>query len=576
MNKQDNNTNGGFPPLRWGEIMRHDFPASIVVFLVALPLCMGIAIASGLPPAAGLITGIIGGLVVGSIAGAPLQVSGPAAGLTVMVFEIVQRSGVEVLAVAIVIAGGVQITAGLLGFGQWFRAVSPAVIRGMLSGIGVLILASQFHVMVDDSPRETGLRNLLSIPEAVWKGVVPIAESTHHWAAMVGLITIAIIIFWKPIAPRRLSVLPAPLVAIVFATAFASLTHAPVSRISLPDNLLTAIRWPTGPQLLGILDGQILLAGLALAFVASAETLLCATAVDQMHRGPRTRYDRELVAQGVGNTLCGVLGALPMTGVIVRSTANVHAGARTRMSTILHGAWLVVFVFAFPSVLRMVPTASLAAILVYTGAKLIDWRAVRDLREYGRGEAAIFIATVSTIVIADLLTGVLVGVAISVLKLLYTFSHLEIKLEDKFPQNRTILHLRGAATFIRLPKMAAVLDSVRPGAELHVQFERLDYIDHACLDLLMNWQKQHEASGGRLVIDWNYLTAKLHREEMLGSGQLQLVAVPETAMQDAAASRKDDREAVRVEKRTHDVPDDLIRDRSMETEMQAVDSTPRP
>src|SRR5687767_13563207 len=184
----------------------HDFLASIVVFLVALPLCMGVAIASGMPPAAGLITGVIGGIVVGSIAGSPLQVSGPAAGLTVLVYQIVkdERLGLPMLGVVVLGAGALQLAAGLARFGQWFRAVSPAVIQGMLAGIGVLILASQFHVMVDDKPRENGLANLLSIPEAVWKGVTPSEDTTHQEAAWAGILTIAVILLWKPLAPKRL------------------------------------------------------------------------------------------------------------------------------------------------------------------------------------------------------------------------------------------------------------------------------------------------------------------------------------------------------------------------------------
>ncbi len=486
-------------------LFKSDFLASVVVFLVALPLCMGISIASGVGPAAGLITGIIGGLVVGSVSGSPLQVSGPAAGLTVMVYEIIQRDGLAALGPIVLLAGAVQIVAGILGFGQWFRAVSPAVIKGMLAGIGVLIFGSQFHVMVDDAPRGSGLQNLIYIPEAILKGVVPNDDSTHHWAAMSGLLTILIMIMWKPLVPRKLKMIPAPLVAVSFATVIAWAMSWPVIRIDLPDQLFTEISLPAGDQLARLLNGEIMLAALALAFVASAETLLCATAVDQMHTGVRTRYDRELMAQGGGNMLCGLLGALPMTGVIVRSSANIEAGGKTRMSAIMHGAWLLLFILFLSSVLRLIPTSSLAAMLVYTGYKLVDIKSLRRLSDYGRGEVAIYIATVVMIVVSGLLTGVLVGVALSVAKLLYAFTHLELKLTDVPDENRTELRLRGAATFIRLPAIAVELGKVRPSTELHVRFENLTYIDHACLDLLMNWEKQHEATGGRLIVDWDDL-----------------------------------------------------------------------
>jgi MFS superfamily sulfate permease-like transporter len=230
-----------------------------------------------------------------------------------------------------------------------------------------------------------------------------------------------------------------------------------------------------------------------------------------MHQGPRTKYDRELAAQGIGNVICGMLGALPMTGVIVRSAANIDAGARSRASTILHGFWLLVFVSVFPFILRWIPTASLAAILVYTGIKLINFKAIKMLWQAGKSEVLIYSITVATIVIEDLLTGVLVGIGLCILKLAYTFSHLSIRLESQPDLNRSVLYLEGTATFIRLPKLAAALEDVPPNTELHVHFEQLNYIDHACLDLLLNWEKQHESTGGSLVIDWESLTARFRQ-----------------------------------------------------------------
>ena len=499
-------------PAEPGGSVRNDILASIVVFLVALPLCMGIAIASGAPPdraaAVGIITGIVGGLVVGFLGGSPLQVSGPAAGLTVLVFELGRQYGWGVVGVVVFLAGAAQLAAGLLKLGQWFRAVSPAVIHGMLAGIGVLIFASQFHIMVDDEPRSNGLENLLSIPEAIAKGVKPTGDLSHDDAARIGLLTIALVVLWRPLVPKVLKVVPATLVAVVAATALTAGLGLPIKQVQIPDNLTDALQLPTA-AVLERLPGWLTLLGAAasLAFIASAETLLCATAVDQLHKGPRTRYDRELAAQGVGNLICGLLGALPMTGVIVRSATNVEAGARSRLSAILHGAWLLLFVVLLPYLLRLIPTAALAAILVYTGYKLISVKAIRTLWGYGKSEVAIYAATVAVIVGKDLLTGVLVGIGLSLAKLLYTFSHLAVRLESAPGEGRTVLYLEGAATFIRLPKLAATLEAVPPNTELHVHFEELTYIDHACLDLLMNWGRQHEAAGGRLVVDWESLTA---------------------------------------------------------------------
>ena len=657
-NEQNTSTDGRKSTTQTGQAtsnllgsFRQDAPASVVVFLVALPLCMGIAIASGVPVAAGLITGIVGGIVVGAIAGCPLQVSGPAAGLTVIVYEIVQRFGFEMLGLIVLIAGAIQLTAGILKFGQWFRAVSPAVIKGMLAGIGVLIFASQFHVMVDDKPKGSGLHNLVTIPAAIGKAMTwpdfattdvrqarsqairligelhrrqeAIAErvaerlpdhasaeelaqespeqlaaeaaalqlllpdqetltadaekvvavlkdfesrvgsgdrskriveacpaaieasrlasqalndglvrtamkaqtdavtalndlanslKNHALAAQIGILTIAVILLWQAFAPKKVKMLPAPLLAVLVSAGIATAVSMPVLYVEVPDSLWSEIHFPTWAMLTDAPWVALLQSALVVAVVASAETLLCATAVDQVQQGPRTKYDQELAAQGVGNMVCGLLGALPMTGVIVRSTANVQSGGKTRLSAILHGVWLLVFVVFLAFLLRLIPTSALAAILVYTGYKLVNPKSIKELYEFGWGEVAIYTATVATIVVTDLLTGVIVGAALAAGKLLNTFSHLDAELKVNGETKKAVLSLRGAATFVRLPKLATELEDVPPGAELHVEFQQLDYIDHACLDLLMNWAKQHESTGGKLVIDWESLHARFRAE----------------------------------------------------------------
>ncbi|MCU0733900.1 MAG: SulP family inorganic anion transporter [Methylotetracoccus sp.] len=491
---------------------QEDLLASIVVFLVALPLSMGIAIASGVPidkaAAVGLITAIIGGIAVGPLSGSPLQVSGPAAGLAVMVAMFIQEHGFEALGLIVLLGGLIQLAAGVLRFGQVFRAVSPALIQGMLAGIGVLIFASQFHVMVDDVPPGTGkefggLINLWSLPQAVWKGI---SEPVHRPAALIGLLTVATIMLWTVFAPKKLKLLPAPLIGVVVATVAASLLELNVKYVPVPDRLIDVVSWPTGTGLHRLTEGAIWLAGLSLAFVASAESLLTATAVDSMQRhAPRTKYDRELAAQGAGNILCGVLGVLPITGVIVRSSANVLAGARTRLSTILHSVWILVFITLLPAVLSLIPVAGLAAVLVYTGIKLTKLKVARILWLQDRAEAGIYAATLGTVVMVDLLTGIAVGIGLALARLLYSFSHLDVQLEDNPDTGVTIIHLIGAATFMRLPQLAAVLENVRPAARVDVHFDELSFIDHACLDLLVNWEQQHRAAGGEVVLDWESL-----------------------------------------------------------------------
>jgi MFS superfamily sulfate permease-like transporter len=487
-----------------------DFLASIVVFLVALPLCMGIAIASGAPPALGLITGIVGGLVVGSLAGSPLQVSGPAAGMAVLVYQLVNEHGLMMLGVVGLIAGALQLLAGVLKLGQWFRAISPSVIHGMLAGIGVLIFASQFHVMLDDAPRAGGLANIAAIPEAIIK-VFPADGSVHHLAAMAGIITIATIILWNKFKPKRLALLPGPLLGVIVGTTFAVIFALPITLVAVPVNLTDALNIPTTEALKSALDPDILTLGIVFAFVASAETLLCATAVDKMHIGVRTQYDKELRAQGIGNLICGALGALPMTGVIVRSAANVEAGATSRISAILHGGWLLLAVVAFPFVLNEIPTAVLAAILVYTGYKLVNVAQIRKIAEFGRQELAIYFVTLIGVVAIDLLTGVILGFVLATLKLVYTFSHLSIKVTHDAETNRSDVWMTGSATFFSIPQLSSALENAPRGAEVHIHVEKLDYIDHACLEMLASWEKLHHSTGGSLIVEWNELVERYGR-----------------------------------------------------------------
>lgn len=483
-----------------------DLLASVVVFLVALPLCMGISIASGMPPTAGIITGIIGGIVVGFLAGSPLQVSGPAAGLSVLVLQFVQANGVEMLGVVVLFAGLLQLGAGILKLGQWFRAVSPAVIHGMLAGIGVLILVAQFHVMLDGKPIGTGIQNLIGMPGALWDAI---QGGDHRLkAGAIGLLTILAIAGWS-YAPKSWRLMPAPLVGVIIAMLAAALLGlSDIHYVEVPNNIWSTVAFPTTENLMRIFEAPIFIGAISIAFIASAETLLCATAVDQMHSGERTKYDKELSAQGVGNTICGLLGVLPMTGVIVRSGANVDAGAVTRASAILHGVWLLIFASALPWTLSYIPISALAAVLVYTGYKLAYPKIVPTLKKYGTSEVLIYFVTIATIVATNLLAGVVTGLVLSLLKLLYAFSHLEVEKTEDASRNRVDLRLKGAATLIRLPMLAGELERLKPNTHVHVHIDDLDYIDHACIDLLSNWDRQHRTTGGSLEIEWDGLTEK--------------------------------------------------------------------
>jgi len=493
------------------ENLAADIPASLVVAALALPLCVAIAKASGISTAAGIIAAVIGGVVVGLLGGGPLQVSGPTSGLIVILVGIVSQRGLSAMAVIVALAGLLQCAAGLLRLGQWFRAVSPAVILGMLAGIGAVLVSQQMHVTVDDAPSPNPLLNVVNLPHAFWGMFVDHGHASHLPAALIGMLTLAVLLLWKPLVPKPLKVVPGVLMAMVIATAATAFLSLPIQRVEF-DSLVSGVTFldfASSVELLG--HGQIWQLAATVALVASAETLLTAAAVDQMHTGPRTRYDRELAAQGIGNMICGALGALPVASVIVRSSANVEAGARTRLSALLHGVWLLLFALVFPGLLRMVPTAALAAILVLTGIRLIQIRAIRQLWDDSIGEGVICLATAVTVVAVDLFAGVVLGLSLSLLKLIHTFSRLRIRRRIHADGRSMTMVLEGSATFIRLPKIAQALETVPPNVTLHFDLKGLSYIDHACLALLMEWEKQHEATGGKLILDWETLRARFRR-----------------------------------------------------------------
>ena len=485
-----------------------DLLASLVVFLVALPLCLGIAIASGAPPIAGILSGVIGGLVVATLGGCSMQVSGPANGLIVLVLLVSQQYGLAVLGVIVLAAGALQLIAGMCRLGQLFRAIPPAIIHGLMTGFAVIIFASQFHVLLDAPSRGGAIENLALIPEAVAN---VFASGGAYQAAIVGVMTIAILLLWKPLAPERLAVLPASLVAVVGATVFVVLSGFAVARVELPDSLLGAIQLLDVNGLNRLLEWPIIEIALVMAFLASTETLLSATAVDQLHQGPRTNYNRELAAQGVGNMICGVVGAIPLTGVIIRSAANVSAGAKTRLSSVLHGLWLLAFVVLLPGLLGLVPTASLAAVLVVAVFKLVNFPALKEIWNQDRREIAIYAATTVTIVVWGVLPGVVLGIGLSLLKLLQAASHLNIDVDSCPDSRRVDLRLNGTVTFLNIPKLAAVLDTVPERSELHINIENVHLIDHACLELLMNWEKLLARAGGTLFINWASVMASFGR-----------------------------------------------------------------
>ena len=472
-----------------------DFIASLVVFLVALPLCMGISVASGMPPEAGLVTGIIGGIVVGLLAGSPLQVSGPAAGLAVLVFEIVQEQGVVALGLIILLAGALQIVAGAYRIGHWFRSISPAVVHGMLAGIGLLIVLSQLHVLLDRNPLPSGLANLAAIPGAFFE-LSPTGSGSMEAAFALGGVTMLAFLAWEKWRPRQLRLVPGALVGVVVATLLAVALDPDVKRVTVPESIVDALNMPGWADLARLGETQIIVSALIIAFVASAETLLSAAAVDRMHDGPRTRYNKELVAQGLGNMACGFFGGLPMTGVIVRSSANVQAGGTTRLSAILHGVWILGFVALLPWLLREMPTAALAGVLVVTGWRLVSLTHARHLfHRYGPLPAAVWALTFAMVVMTDLLTGVMVGLAFSLLELAPHFRNLKLHLGHRSAGDIAEVEVSGAATCVNLPRLARHLDEVPEGRGVRIRFKDVVCLDHTCAELIREWVARKHKRG---------------------------------------------------------------------------------
>ena len=472
------------------ESLKKDFLASVIVFLVAMPLAIGISIACGLPIYCGIISGIIGGIVVGALSGNSLQVSGPAAGLILIVVDIIHNLGIEKLFLIIFIVGLMQILFGFLSLGKWFRAISPAIIQGMLAGIGISIFLSQFHIMLDSKPQNSFIENILDLGRVIYHSVLPLNGSSHHLACIIGIMTIGIIIVWNALPYKKIKAIPSALVAVIIASLFANILHFDINYIQVGENFWADATFIKPSIFSHILDIKVLISALLITFIASSETLLTATAIDKMSTKSKTDYDKEIIAQGVGNAISGVVGGLPITGVIVRSAANINADAQSRMSTIFHGLWILLFVSFFPAILNYIPISSLAAILVYTGYKLVDVQAAKHILKLSKGEFAIYIITLVAILFTNLFEGILAGFFCALVKSAYKVLKVDIDTEENAETNTITAKIHGNITFIQLPTLIEALESLPKDRNITLCAERLHFIDHACIDFIKEWEKE--------------------------------------------------------------------------------------
>jgi len=386
---------------------RADFMASLGVFIVAVPLSIGIALASGAPPAAGLIAAIIGGIAVGIFTGAPLVVSGPAAGLAALVFEFVNKYGLEGLAYITILGGILQIVFGAVKVGKVFTYVPKAVLNGMLAAIGVLIAAGQLHVMLGLGVPKSFTQGIVSLPVFFLETLS--AQGLFPPVLILGLLAIILQVSWAKTSFNK--IIPAALPSVIIVTLVSLFFTLP--RVEIAPIFSSVATSSTGFFNNLSFDNIWLYIGpaLVLAIIASAETLLTARAVDDLAGAEKSsNLNQELLAQGVGNTLSGIVGGLPITGVIVRSGANVTFGAKTRVSTIMHGVWVLLFVGLFPALLEAIPLTALAAVLIVTGFKLINPIAVFNLSRRNYKYFLMWAATFFGIIFTNLLYGLGIGI----------------------------------------------------------------------------------------------------------------------------------------------------------------------
>ncbi|GGO89283.1 SulP family inorganic anion transporter [Wenjunlia tyrosinilytica] len=478
------------PPPSRGPWCHPDLSASAVVFLIAIPLSLGIALATGAPLQAGLVAAAVGGIVAGLAGGAPLQVSGAATGLTVITADLVQRYGWRATCAITVAAGALQLLLGAVRVARAALAVSPAIVHSTLAGIGVTIALAQLHVVLGAEPQISAPANLLALPGQL---------AGHHPASTgLGVLTVVCLVVWPRLPGRVGHVLrkaPAALVSVLVATLAASWLGLDVARVDLPtwnEHVLPAL--PEGP-LLGLAGAVV-----SMALVASAESLLSAVAVERLAASrpggaPRANLDRELLGQGAANVLSGALGGLPVAGGAMRGTANVRAGAVTRASTVLHGCWILLGVALLAGLLERIPLSALAALVMVVGVQMVSFAHIRHVQRHR--EFPVYLATLVAVVTLGVLKGVALGIVVSLAVALHRLARTRVLVVEDDGRHR--VQARGQLTFLAVPRLSRMLAQVPDGASAVVELDG-SFMDHAALEALQGWRTAHEARGGSVEV----------------------------------------------------------------------------
>jgi MFS superfamily sulfate permease-like transporter len=482
--------------------LNKDLPASVVVFFVALPLCLGIALASGAPLFSGLIAGIVGGIVVGSLSGSSLGVSGPAAGLAVIVLSAIASLGkYEYFLVAVVIGGALQILLGLLKAGVIGYYFPSSVIKGMLAGIGIIIFLKQFSVafgLSDDYEFfHYNIGTMLNNIVIAW-------ENLSFGTLAITIISIGIMIFWSSVLEKKhqiFKIIPGPLVAVLVGvfyklfiddSSLLGISDSNLVSVPVPDNLSDFLNQFTFPDFSIITNTEVWVVGFTIAVVASLETLLSVEATDKLDPRKRvTPTNRELLAQGTGNMLSGFIGGLPITQVIVRSSANIQSGGRTKFSAILHAIWLLLAVVFIPNLLNLIPLAVLAGVLFIVGFKLAKPSLFVSMFKLGKKQYLPFIVTVLGIVLSDLLTGIGLGLLVGLTVVLinsFKNSHFLHTKEDEKGEDKFIkMTLAEEVTFFNKGAILNSLNNIEPNTNLEIDIRKSQFLDYDILEILQDF-----------------------------------------------------------------------------------------
>ncbi|MFI5544865.1 SulP family inorganic anion transporter [Streptomyces sp. NPDC051815] len=485
-------------PTRRTEKIRKDLPAdlsaSITVFLIAIPLSLGIALATGAPLQAGLVAAAVGGIVAGRLGGAPLQVSGPAAGLTVVTAELIQRYGWRTTCAITVLAGICQLGLAALRTARSALMVSPAIVHGMLAGIGVTIALAQLHIVLGGMPQSSAVANVLGLPAQL--------ADLHPVALGVSALTLVVLLGWPRLPGRvgtALRKVPAALASVALATAVAALAGLSLPRVDLPSWRSHALpEMPEGPVL------GLIAAVLTITLVGSVESLLSAVATDKLiasergtdNRPPRADLDRELRGQGAANIVSGALGGLPITGVAVRSVANVKSGAASRKSSMMHGLWVLLAAFLLVPLLDLIPLATLAALVMAVGVQMVSITHMRNITRHR--EILVYGTTIVAVVLGGVLEGVAIGIAVAVALALHRLARTRITLE-RLDSGVHRVRARGQLTFLAVPRLSRVLNQIPHDAPAVIELDG-SFMDHAAYETLHDWRQSHLAHGGSVEV----------------------------------------------------------------------------